>query len=530
MQINNLSLAPSTADDPDQDLVWSTQWLVPSTTDVNGGKNFHVYAESFNGGALQCFAGENAAILVAGGVALTYPGGATALPAANCVSTLGANGTITIYVPLSSVNEPGAIDNSLHEVTATTMTLQQPANSVPSFGGIGGSLFNLIDVAQGYLFDPAGPGPTATPSPTGTPGGGTPTATPGLTPTATPGITPTATPGLTPTATPGITPTATPGGSPTATPMPTATVAPSASPTGTPGATATPTVAPTATPAPTPVDLELLNISGRVLTQGGDKVGIGGFIVKGPGFKRFIARAMGPSLRVNGQPVPGALQDPILELHDSNGAVITNDSWRSTQETEIQQSGLAPGDNREAAIIRTVPAGNYTAIIRGAGGQTGIGLIEIYDLGGIGVIERENMGPEHPEGLTTELGNLSVRADVGTDDNVLIDGVILRGGDPKNVLFRALGPSISSNGTPVPGTLQDPTLELHDGNGAIISTNDDWHDAPNAAEIQSSHLAPPNDREPAILMTLSAGNYTTIVRGVNRTTGIGLSEAYKLDN
>ncbi|MEP6922731.1 MAG: hypothetical protein ABI967_16555 [bacterium] len=153
MQLNNLSLAPTSAQDPDPDLVWLTQWLVPSATDVNGGKNFIVYAESTNGGALQCFSGENAASLVGGGVTLTYPG-ATALPGPNCQSTLGPNGTITIYVPLSSVNESGAIDARLHEVTASTMTLTQPANSVPSLGGVGGSLFNLIDVAQGYTFDP----------------------------------------------------------------------------------------------------------------------------------------------------------------------------------------------------------------------------------------------------------------------------------------------------------------------------------------------------------------------------------------
>src|SRR5213082_2042262 len=153
MKLNNLSLAPTTAQDPDLDLVWLTQWFVPSTTDPNGGKNFFVYAESFNGAPLQCFAGENAEQLVGGGVTLTYPG-VTQLPAANCRSTTGHNGTITIDVPLSNVNEPGAIDNLLHEVTASTMTLQQPANSVPPIFGIGGSLFNLIDVAQGYTFTP----------------------------------------------------------------------------------------------------------------------------------------------------------------------------------------------------------------------------------------------------------------------------------------------------------------------------------------------------------------------------------------
>ena len=157
MQLNNLSLTAPSAPDTDQDLVWLTQWFVPSSSDPNGGKNFHVYAESFQGAALQCFVGENAVKLVGGGVVLTYPGGLTALPTDNCRSTLGSsNGNITIYVPLSSVNEPGAIDNRLREVTASTMTLQQPANSNPPdpLVGTGGVFFNLIDVAQGYVFDP----------------------------------------------------------------------------------------------------------------------------------------------------------------------------------------------------------------------------------------------------------------------------------------------------------------------------------------------------------------------------------------
>jgi hypothetical protein len=479
MQLNNLSLAPATAQDPDPDLVWLTQWFVPSTSDPNGGKNFHAYAESTNGGALQCFVGENAVQLIGGGGVMTYPG-ATTLPASNCQSTLGANGSITIYVPLSTVAEANPIDNKLHEVTASTMTLAQPANSTPSFGGVGGSLFNLIDVAQAYIFDPA-----VAPSPT---------------PTATA----------------------------TATASPTATATATASPSATPTATATATPTPTATP----VDVELLNISGRVVAQSGDKVGIAGFIVKGSGFKRFIARAMGPSMTVNGQPVPGRLMDPILELHDSNGATLTNDNWRTGgQEAEIQQSGLAPSDDREAAIIRTVPAGNFTAVIRGANNTTGIGLIEVYDLGSVSAAENEERvtSPDAPE-ATNELGNLSVRADVQTGDNVLIDGIILRGGSQKRVLFRALGPSVKSNGNPVPGALQDPTLELRDQNGALLQANDDWQSASNASEIQSTGLAPPDSHESAILMSLNAGNYTSIVRGKNNTTGIALSEAYKLDN
>jgi hypothetical protein len=506
MRINNLSFAPMITEDPDPDLVWSTQWLVPSTTDPNGGRNFHVYAESNNGAALQCFVGENALELIGGGGALTYPG-STQLPAANCKSVTGPNGTITIYVPLSQVTEEHPIDNRLHEVTASTMTLLQPANSVPSFAGIGGLFFNLIDAAQGYIFDP---NVTATP---------TPTVSPTPSPTASPTATATATATGTPTSTASPTPTIRPTASPTPTVSPTAT--------GTPTATPTPTINPTATPTPTPsgtpANVQLVNISGRVFTQGsGDKVGIGGFIVKGSGFKRIIVRAIGPSLSTGPHPVAGALQDPVLELHDSHGAVLTNDNWRSRQEAEIQQSGLAPSDDRESAIIVTVPAGNYTGIIRGANGGTGVGLIEIYDLGSPGT-NNDREGAD-----ATQLGNLSVRADVETDDNVLIDGLILRGGNPQRVLFRALGPSLKNNGKPVPGALQNPTLELHDGNGVLLAMNDDWMTAPNASEIRASSLAPNDPRESAILMRLVPGQYTSIMRGVDRTTGIGLAEAYQL--
>jgi hypothetical protein len=253
-----------------------------------------------------------------------------------------------------------------------------------------------------------------------------------------------------------------------------------------------------------------VNIAGRVFTQTGDKVGIAGFIISGSGTKRIMARAIGPSLSVNGK-----LQDPYLEIHDSSGsAPLTNDNWRSTQEAEIQQTGLAPTDDRESAIVKRLPAGNYTAIIKGADGNPGIGVVELYDLSGT---------------EPGELGNLSVRADVSTGDNVLFNGVILRGGNSKRVLFRALGPSVKVNGNPVPGSLQDPILELHDGNGATMATNDNWPDAPNAAEIQATGLAPPDNHESAVLMTLPPGNYTTVVRGVGNTTGIGLAEAYKLN-
>lgn len=298
---------------------------------------------------------------------------------------------------------------------------------------------------------------------------------------------------------------------PSATPTPTASPSTTVTPTPTPSATATPT--PSATPSPTPVDVELVNISGRVVAQGGDNVGIGGFIVTGSGTKRVLARGLGPSLKVNGTPVNGRMQDPVLELHDSNGAVVTNDSWRSDQEQEIQQTGLAPTDDREAAILSTLTAGNYTAVLRSADGTSGIGLIELYDLS---------------SGSPGELGNLSVRANVETGDNVLIDGVILSGGNPKHVLFRALGPELHDRG--VTGEMQDPTLELHDANGTLVRSNDNWKDAPNSGDIQASGLAPTDDREAAVMMFLPSGNYTSVVRGANNSTGVALNEIYRLSN
>jgi hypothetical protein len=318
-----------------------------------------------------------------------------------------------------------------------------------------------------------------------------------------------ATPSVSPTPTPTPTPTVTPGATPTPT------VSPSSTPTPTPTSTPTATATPSPTPTATPPDVQLRNVSGRLLVQTQDNVGIGGFIITGASQKRVIIRAIGPSMKVNGQPVPGRLLDPMLELHDGRGALIqTNDNWRSDQESAIQQSGLAPSDDHESAIIAILPRGNYTAIVKGANSTTGVGLVEIYDL----------------ESDAGELGNLSVRANVQTDDNVLIDGIIIGGSTPKRVLFRALGPSIKSSGTPVPGRLEDPALELHDGNGTLLMGNDNWKDAPNAAEIAATGLAPANDRESAILLPLSAGNYTAILRGVNRTTGIALGEIYKLTN
>ena len=279
-----------------------------------------------------------------------------------------------------------------------------------------------------------------------------------------------------------------------------------------------------------PVARQLANISSRASVGTGDNVTIGGFIIHSEPenptqshlngnpvpTKRVLIRGIGPSLEFNGMPVAGRLQDPVLELHDegNGGALLeTNDNWGdAANATDIQASGLAPSDPNESAILVTLNSDNaYTAILRGAGGTTGIGLVEVFDL--------EVNGNTH-------LANISTRSQVLTGDDVLIGGIIVQGDRPTRVLLRAIGPSLSAHG--VPGPLADPILELHDINGALLETNDDWMNSPEASEITATGLAPTNPKESAILFVPAPGNYTAIVSGVGGTTGVGLVEAYRL--
>ncbi len=258
------------------------------------------------------------------------------------------------------------------------------------------------------------------------------------------------------------------------------------------------------------------NISTRLAVGTSDNVLIGGIIVTGNAPKKVIVRAIGPSLTQYG--VPGALQDPTLELHDHTGAMIDfNDNWMdSANEQAIIDSGLAPSNNLESAILATLDPGNYTAIIRGNNGTTGAALVEVYDLGTASLDVSSN----------AQLANISTRGLVQTGDNVMIGGFIVRGDMPATVIVRAIGPSLTAYG--VAGALQDPTLELHDGTGAVIGTNDNWQNDPGAAQIQADHLAPTDNRESATIVTLAPGNYTAIVRGQNDTTGVALVEAFVL--
>ena len=255
------------------------------------------------------------------------------------------------------------------------------------------------------------------------------------------------------------------------------------------------------------------NLSTRAITLTGDNVLIGGFIVQGPSSKNLIIRAIGPSLAGSG--VAGPLADPNVELHNQNGAVIAfDDDWQDdpAQATAIQNAGLAPGNPKESALAETLAPGPYTAIVRGTNHTTGVALVEVFDI--------------DSQPAASQLVNISTRAPVQTGDNVMIGGFIITGSDPTNVIIRGIGPSLTAHN--VAGALFDPFLELHDGNGSLITTNDNWQqDSLQAVQIQAAGLAPGNALESALFMTLNPGAYTAIVKGAQSTTGVGLVEVFK---
>ena len=300
-------------------------------------------------------------------------------------------------------------------------------------------------------------------------------------------------------------------------------------------------------------DVRVGNISTRSRVLTGDNVMIGGFIIDGSTPLRVLVRSRGPSMA--GAPffVPGTLANPLLRLFSGQTVIAQNDNWQdppncsgfpcegaahitSTGLDPCQQNpgqpGPPPNCNLESAILVTLPPGAYTAIVTGADGGTGVGLVEVFEV---------------DDGIQAELSNISTRSFVQSGDNVMIGGLIIEGSSPATVLVRARGPSM--NGAPffVPGALANPLLQLFSGQ-TVIGQNDNWQDPPSCngficgggAEIAATGLDPcqPNPgqttsppgcaQESAILITLPPGAYTAIVSGVGGGIGVGLVEAFEM--
>jgi hypothetical protein len=252
--------------------------------------------------------------------------------------------------------------------------------------------------------------------------------------------------------------------------------------------------------------IHLLNVSTRVFVQDGDSVGIGGFIVAGPGAKKVVLRGIGPSLAQSG--ISDPLSDPRLKLFDSAGNLLeVNEGWTS-QHDELVATTLAPANERDSAMVATLAPGAYTVILESSGQSPGTGLFELYDL-----------AP-----LDAETKNLSTRGRVGTGNHSMIAGFTIGGDRPSRVIVRGIGPSLAALGISDP--LPDPTLELHAADGSLLFSNDNWRTQ--EALIVASGLPPSDDAEAAIVATLDPGSYTAILQGAGDTVGNALIEVFRL--
>lgn len=263
-----------------------------------------------------------------------------------------------------------------------------------------------------------------------------------------------------------------------------------------------PSLAPVSGP---PVDKQLLNVSTRADVETGSGVMIGGFIVTGDVPKRVVLRGLGPSLTSIG--VTGALSNPMLQLFDDRGVLVeSNDNWALPS----VPGNLQPVNPNESLLTAILPAGSYTAILSGVNAGFGTGLFELYDV----------------DANDSRVANISTRGEVGANGGVLIGGFIVGGTNSTQVLARALGPSLGSLG--VAGALSDPTLELHNGDGTLVASNDNWQ-SDQAQAITATSLAPGDSHEAAILATLPPGDYTAIIKGAGVSAGVALVEVYDLE-
>ncbi len=267
----------------------------------------------------------------------------------------------------------------------------------------------------------------------------------------------------------------------------------------------------------------LANLSVRSLAGTGAETLIVGCVVGQGEPVPLLVRGVGPALAGFG--VGGVLPDPVLTLTDANTAVVaTNDNWSAgtnsnqTAAVATRVGAFALAANAlDAALVANLTPGSYSAAVTGKAGATGIALMEAYEAATATTAAR--------------LVNMSARTQVGTGASVLIAGFSIAGDAPKQVLIRAIGPSLAQFG--VTGVLADPQLALfRQGTTAALQQNDNWLAAPNAAQIGlagaqvGAFALPANSRDAALLVTLEPGTYSAQVSGVGNTTGVALVEIY----
>jgi len=278
---------------------------------------------------------------------------------------------------------------------------------------------------------------------------------------------------------------------------------------------------------PPATSARVVNIATRAYATIDNGVTIGGFVINGSGPKQVLIRAVGPSLTTQGISASEALADPIIELHQGADTLATNDNWGDntnaaaivTTAARIGASSLDAADTKSAAMLMTLNPGVYTFIAKGKNNTSGIVLLEVYDA----------------DSGESAFVNIASRARCTTNNGVAIGGFVISGNKAKQVLMRAVGPTLTTQGLGESEVLLDPTMELHQG-AATLATNDNWSENTNAAAIVSvgarigaTPFASTDTKSSALLMTLPPGVYSFIVRGKNETSGIALVEVYDAD-
>ena len=280
-------------------------------------------------------------------------------------------------------------------------------------------------------------------------------------------------------------------------------------------------------PPPTTTQARFANIATRALATTGDGVTIGGFVIRGTTSKEVLIRAVGPSLTKQGIGAAEVLNDPIIELHRGTVTLAMNDNWGdnlnaaaiTTTAARVGATALDPSDTASAAILMSLEPGIYTVIARGKNSTSGITLLEVY--------EADSSG-------STFL-NIASRVRCTTGNGVAIGGFVIAGNTAKQVLLRAVGPTLTTQGIGQAEVLLDPTMELHHGS-VMLTKNDDWGDNENSAAVASvgamigaTPFASGDTKSSALLMTLQPGVYSFIVRGKSETSGIVLVEVYDVN-
>ena len=264
----------------------------------------------------------------------------------------------------------------------------------------------------------------------------------------------------------------------------------------------------------------LINVATRAYVGIGDQVLIGGFVIQGASPKKMLVRAAGPALAGFG--VSGALADPVLRLYSGATQIAANDNWGTQADpgavaTAAAQSGAFPfaAGSADAALLVTLPAGAYTAVIEGSGGATGTALVEAYE------VDRN----------ANRIVNLATRGYADRTGREMTGGFVVQGvaGTTKRILIRVLGPTLGRAPYNIASAMDDPLLELRNAAGDLIVQNDDWSTGSQGGispendfkplvvsygerQIALTGFAPANRREPCVLLDLPPGNYTVTAK------------------